>query len=99
MVYNGQFEITDALESTNMITKKFINKGVCLLAFPRKTLVINGVPYKNVIGFKIDPAKKVIEIARYDSLTKMTKEVKLIIQGDANYFVIDKNVNDVTIKY
>ena len=58
------FEIQDAIyNNTNIAARKFIKNNICVIGFKStRLLVVNGVKYKNVVGFSIDANKKQLQV-------------------------------------
>lgn len=64
MIKLDRFEIQDAIyNNQNIIARKFIKNNICVLGFKStRLLIVNGVKYKNVVGFSIDVNKKELQV-------------------------------------
>lgn len=58
------FEIQDAIyNNPNIAARKFIKNNICVIGFKStRLLVVNGVKYKNAVGFSIDANKKQLQV-------------------------------------
>lgn len=64
MINLGIFEVQDAIyNNPNITARKFIKNNICVIGFKStRLLIVNGVKYKNVVGFSIDANKKQLQI-------------------------------------
>lgn len=64
MIKIDRFEVQDAIyNNPNIVARKFVRNNICVLGFKStRLIVVNGVKYKNVVGFSIDANKKELQV-------------------------------------
>lgn len=65
MIKLGKFEIQDVLyQNQNILPRKYVKNDIGVFGFKsNRLLIVNGVKYKNAIGFSIDTKSKKLQVS------------------------------------